>query len=29
LDELTPGVARGFDPNRTGGDTLFILRRGE
>jgi nitrite reductase/ring-hydroxylating ferredoxin subunit len=28
LDELTPGVARGFDPNRTGGDTLFILRRG-
>jgi nitrite reductase/ring-hydroxylating ferredoxin subunit len=27
MDELTPGVARGFDPHGTGEDTLFILRR--
>jgi nitrite reductase/ring-hydroxylating ferredoxin subunit len=27
LDELTPGIARGFDPEHVGEDTLFVLRR--
>ena len=28
LDELPDGGARGFDPRRTGRDTLFVVRRG-
>ena len=28
FDELLPGTARGFDPQRTGEDTVFVLRRG-
>jgi nitrite reductase/ring-hydroxylating ferredoxin subunit len=27
LDELAPGRARGFDPERTGEDTIFVLLR--
>jgi nitrite reductase/ring-hydroxylating ferredoxin subunit len=29
FDELTAGTARGFDPERTGDDTMFVLRRGD
>lgn len=29
FDELISGAARGFDPDQTGGDTLFVLRRGD
>ena len=28
LDELPDGAARGFDPRASGGDTLFVVRRG-
>ena len=28
LDELPDGDSRGFDPHRTGRDTMFIVRRG-
>jgi nitrite reductase/ring-hydroxylating ferredoxin subunit len=29
LDEIPDGDARGFDPQRTGRDTLFVVRRGQ
>jgi nitrite reductase/ring-hydroxylating ferredoxin subunit len=29
FDELTPGAARGFDPDGTGEDSVFVLRRGD
>lgn len=29
LNELPEGAARGFDPQRTGQDSLFIVRQGE
>ncbi|MBK6864632.1 MAG: Rieske (2Fe-2S) protein [Ideonella sp.] len=29
LDELRDGAARGFDPRRTGQDTLLVVRRGD
>jgi nitrite reductase/ring-hydroxylating ferredoxin subunit len=29
LDELVVGAARGFDPQHTGKDTMFVLRRDE
>lgn len=28
FDDLTTGAARGFDPDRQGEDTIFVLRRG-
>jgi len=28
LDDLPDGGARGFDPRGSGGDTLFVVRRG-
>lgn len=29
LDDLPDGGARGFDPQRRGGDALFVVRRGQ
>jgi nitrite reductase/ring-hydroxylating ferredoxin subunit len=29
LDDLTDGRSRGFDPRRSGQDTMFLVRRGE
>lgn len=29
LDDIPDGGARGFDPARTGRDTLFVVRQGE
>lgn len=28
IDEIPQGVARGFDPDQCGEDTIFVLRRG-